>query len=183
MKQSRRDRMVTTSALAASACGRYRRDVSPTKIAPDQRSESNPQCGFALCGAASSCTNLHSRPFRYAKLAIDLMKREGKVKSFEISPRGLRKTAVPVGTYGPRTGSCLASLARIRRIALHTYHVDERWKFPSSGSLTTQVDPNPHTVAAWFKSIVYSDVKNVTKQLLPILGLREDATARRAATK
>ncbi len=121
-----------------------------------------------LCGAASVVYNLaQADPSAYAKLAIDLFEKgEGKVKSLKIKPSAdLRKTALPGGN-DPADWIVLASL-RDSENWLFTYHGDERWKVPFfGGSLDdAKAIQMPHTVAAWFTSFGYSDVKNVTNLL------------------
>lgn len=121
-----------------------------------------------LCGAASVVYNLaQSDPSAYAQLAIDLYEKgEGKVKSLTIKPSAdLRKTAVPGGN-DPADWIVLASLRDSENL-LFTYHGDGRWKVPFfGGSLDdAKAIQLPHTVAAWFKSFGYSDVKNVTNLL------------------
>jgi hypothetical protein len=121
-----------------------------------------------LCGAASVVYNLaQADPSAYAKLAIDLYeKAEGKVKSLTIKPSAdLRKTAVPGGN-DPADWIVLASL-RDSENWVFTYHGDERWKVPFFGGSADDAKAiqMPHTVAAWFTSFGYSDVKNVTNLL------------------
>jgi len=121
-----------------------------------------------LCGAASVVYNLaQTDPSAYAKLAIGLFEKgEGKVKSLTIKPSAdLRKTALPGGN-DPADWIVLASL-RDSENWLFTYHGDERWKIPYSDvSLDDgKAIQMPHTVATWFKSFGYSDVKNVTNLL------------------
>jgi len=121
-----------------------------------------------LCGAASLVYNLaEADPSAYAKLAIDLFEKgEGKVKSLTIEPSAdLRKTAVPGGN-DPADWIVLASL-RDSENWLFTYHGDERWKIPYSDSSLDDAKAiqMPHTVASWFTSFGYSDVKNVTNLL------------------
>ena len=120
-----------------------------------------------LCGAASVVYNLaEADPSAYAKLAIDLFeKAEGKVKSLTIKPSAdLRKTAVPGGNDAA-DWIVLASL-RDSENWLFTYHGDGRWNIPYIGSADdAKAIQMPHTVAAWFTSFGYSDVKNVTNLL------------------
>ncbi len=121
-----------------------------------------------LCGAASVVYNLaQADPSAYARLAIDLYEKgEGKVKSLTIKPSAdLRKTAVPGGNDAA-DWIVLASL-RDSENWLFTYHGDERWKVPFFGGSADDAKAiqMPHTVAAWFKSFGYSDVKNVTNLL------------------
>jgi len=121
-----------------------------------------------LCGAASVVYNLaQADPSAYAKLAIDLFEKgEGKVKSLTIKPTAdLRKTALPGGN-DPADWIVLASL-RDSENWLFTYHGDERWKIPYFGASLDdgKAIQMPHTVATWFKSFGYSDVKSVTNLL------------------
>ena len=120
-----------------------------------------------LCGAASVIYNLaQADPSAYAQLAIDLFEKgEGKVKSLTIKPSAdLRKTAVPGGN-DPADWIVLASL-RDSENWLFTYHGDGRWNIPVLGSADdAKAIQMPHTVAAWFTSFGYSDVKNVTNLL------------------
>jgi hypothetical protein len=117
-----------------------------------------------LCGAASVVYNLAlADPSAYARLAIDLYERgEGKIKSLTVKPSpDLRKTAVPGGN-DPADWIVLASL-RDSENWLFTYHGDGRWNIPFIGSADdAKAIQMPHTVAAWFTSFGYSDVKNVT---------------------
>lgn len=120
-----------------------------------------------LCGAASVIYSLaQADPSAYAQLAIDLFEKgEGKVKSLTIKPSpDLRKTAVPGGN-DPADWIVLASL-RDSENWLFTYHGDGRWNIPFLGSADdAKAIQMPHTVAAWFTSFGYSDVKNVTNLL------------------
>jgi hypothetical protein len=120
-----------------------------------------------LCGSAAVIYNLaQADPSAYAQLAIDLFEKgEGKIKSLTIKPSAdLRKTAVPGGN-DPADWIVLASL-RDSENWLFTYHGDGRWNIPLLGSADdAKAIQMPHTVAAWFTSFGYSDVKNVTNLL------------------
>jgi hypothetical protein len=145
-----------------------RADLADGLVARINNPQNVSSAASQLCGAASVIYNLAQKePSAYARLAIDLFEKgQGKVNALTIKPSAdLRKTPVPAGN-DPADWIVLASL-RDDENWLFTYHGDERWKIPFTDASLDEAKAiqMPHTVAAWFKSFGFSDVKNVTNVL------------------
>jgi hypothetical protein len=128
---------------------------------PSKISSANSQ----LCGAASVIYNLaQADPAAYAKLAIDLFENgKGTIKMLTITPSpDLLSTRLPAGN-DPADWIVLASL-RDSENWVFTYHGDGRWRIPYFGDSLDDAKAiqMPHTVASWYTSVGYTDVRNET---------------------